>query len=199
VIVGSSSVFAIESEITEAVPNIGQLALGFFVIHISGKVFGVKERDATMLGRSFGEVSNRLNRRGTHSFTVLDRADPVETAQAYLDAIYRDGPRTDYFGLSQQEFVDAVHSSAVTWAPDGDEAFDDGSKVLHMDVGSKVRLVAFINTDAPDDMIGTIREVWLDADLFYGVLSRWKDLFASEWENRLGLPVFRRVSWCAIS
>lgn len=55
-IVGSSSVFAIESEITEAVPGIGQLALGFFVIHISGQAFGVKEPDATMLGCSFGEV-----------------------------------------------------------------------------------------------------------------------------------------------
>jgi len=81
-----------------------------------------------------------------------------------------------------------VHSSAITWAPDGDEAFDDGSVVLHLDVENRVRLIAFNNTDVADDMIGTIREVWLDADLFYGVLSRWRDNFDAEWESRLDLP-----------
>lgn len=184
-IVGSSNVFAIESEITEAVPNIAQLALGFFVIHINGWVFGVKEPDATMLGCSFGEVSNRLRRRGTHSFAVLDDVDPVTIAQAYLDAIYRGGPRTGYFGLSQQGFADAVHSSAVRWAPDGDEAFDDGSYVLQFDVGNRIRLVGFVNTDFANDVPATVKEIWLDADFFYDVLSRWRNLFASERENRL--------------
>lgn len=184
-IVGSSSVFALESEITEAVPNTGQRALGFFLIHIASRAFGVKEPDATMLGCSFGEVSNRLQRRGTHSFAVADYAGAAQIAQAYLDAIYRDTSRTDYFGLSQQGFVDAFHSSAARWAPDGDEAFDDGSHVLQFDVGNRVRLIGFINTDSPEDVSATIKEIWLDANIFYDVLSRWKDLFASAWENRL--------------
>ncbi len=141
-----------------------------------------------MLGCSFEEVNSRLQRCGTHCAPVLGDINAAEIAEAYLDVIYRDTPRTDYFGLSHQKFVEVVHSSAITWAPDGDEAFDDGSVVLHLDVENRVRLIAFNNTDVADDMIGTIREVWLDADLFYGVLSRWRDNFDAEWESRLDLP-----------
>lgn len=188
VIVREASLFAIESEITKVVPSISQRALGFFVIHVCGRRFGVQEPDASMLGCSFEEVNSRLQRCGTHCARVLRDINAADVAEAYLDAIYRDTSRTDYFGLSHQGFVEVVHSSAIRWAPDGDEAFDDGSVVLHLDVENRVRLIAFNNTDVADDMIGTIREVWLDADLFYGVLSRWRDNFDAEWESRLDLP-----------
>ena len=42
VIVGDSGIFAIESEITKAIPNISQRALGFF--YHGGRTFGVKEQ-----------------------------------------------------------------------------------------------------------------------------------------------------------
>ena len=184
-IVGERSLFAIESEITRAVPNLSQRALGFFVIHISGRTFGIKQPDASMMGCSFNEVNDRLKRRGTHSTPVLDDIGAAEVAEAYLDAIHRDTVRTDYFGLSRTKFVETVYSNAVTWAPDGDEAFDDGSHVLQFDIGSRVRLVAFVNTASPDDMIGTISEEWLEAELFYNVLSRWREAFALEWAGRL--------------
>jgi hypothetical protein len=48
VIVGEASLFAIESEITKVVPNISQRALGFFVIHVCGRRFGVQEPDALL-------------------------------------------------------------------------------------------------------------------------------------------------------
>lgn len=184
-IVGDSNVFAVESEITKAVPALSQRALGFFVIHVGGRTFGVKDTCASMLGCSFDEVSSRLQRRGTHCATVLTDVDAARMAGAYLDAIYHDTLRTDYFGLSREAFAKALYSNAVTWAPDGDAAFDDGSHVLQFDVGREVRLVAFVNTGSPDEMAGTIREEWLDADLFYGVLSRWRDLFVAEWESKL--------------
>jgi hypothetical protein len=63
-------------------------------------------------------------------------------------------------------------------------AFDDGSCVLQLDVGNKVRLNAFINTDSPEDVGATLSEEWLDAGLFYGVLSRWSELFAAEWAEK---------------
>jgi hypothetical protein len=167
------------------VPSISQRALGFFVIHLGGRIFGVKEPDASMLACSFGEVDDRVRRRGTHAVSFLDAIDAAQVAEAYLDAIYRDTPRTDFFGRSREEFSEAVFSNAVNWAPDGDEAFDDGSHVLQFDVGSRVRLVAFVNTDSPEDLCGTIIEEWLDADLFYDALSRWKMLFAAEWARKL--------------
>lgn len=184
-IVGDCCVFAIESKITEAVERLSQLALGFFVIHVGRHAFGVRKPDASMLGCSFGEVEHRLQRRGTHLLPMLADVAAVDVAAAYLDAIYRDHPRTDYFGLSQHQFTDALYSSGSIWAPDGDEAFDDGSHILQFDVGSRVRIVAFINTKSPDDLAGTISEQWMEADLFYAIISGWKTLFAIERSSRL--------------
>lgn len=184
-IVGDCCVFAIERRITEAVESLSQLALGFFVIHVGGRAFGVREPDASMLGCSFREVDHRVQRRGTHVFPMLADVPAGDLAEAYLDAVYRDSPRMEYFGLSQRHFLDALHSSRSIWAPDGDEAFDDGSHVLQFDVEGRVRIIAFMNTALPDELSGTISEEWVDADLFYGIASGWKTLFAMERASRL--------------
>jgi hypothetical protein len=184
-IAGDPSVFAIESEITEALENPGQMALGFFIIHVGGRAFGVKEPDASCLGCSFNEVEARLRRRGMHMSPFPTDYHAADVAEAYLDAIYRDTPRRDYVGLSRQEFVEAIYTSAVIWAPDGDETFDDGSHVLQFDVGSRVRIIAFVNTESPDDLTGTIKEEWLDANFFYSVMSDWKTLITAERADRL--------------
>jgi hypothetical protein len=184
-IVGDCRVFAIESGITEAIENTSQLALGFFVVHVGGRAFGVRQPDASMLGCSFSEVELRFRRRGTHVPPIPPDVPATEVATAYLDAFYRDNARTDYFGLSQHQFVDALQSSGAIWAPDGDEAFDDGSHILQFDVNGRVRIVAFLNTEAPDDFPQTISEEWMDADLFYAIVSGWKTLFAMERTGRL--------------
>lgn len=184
-IVGDSRIFAIESEITEAVESLSQLALGYFVIHVGGRVFGVRQPDASMLGCSFNEVEHRLRRRGEHASPIPDDIPAPEIATAYLDAFYRDNKRRDYFGLSKHHFVDALESSGVIWAPDGDEAFDDGSHILQFDVDSRVRIVALLNTEEPDGFSQTISEEWVDADLFYAIISAWKTLFSLERTDRL--------------
>jgi hypothetical protein len=179
-IVGDHRIFAIESGITEAVESVSQLALGYFVIHVGGRAFGVRQPDASMLACSFNEVEHRLRRRGMHAPRIPLHVPATEVATAYLDAFYRDSARTDYFGLSQDQFVDALQSSGAIWAPDGDEAFDDGSHVLQFDVDGRVRIIAFLNTEEPDDSPQTIIEEWMDADLFYAIVSGWKTLFAIE-------------------
>ena len=184
-IVGDHRIFAIESGITEAVENLSQLALGFFVIYVGGRAFGVRQPDASMLGCSFNAVEYRLQRRGTHVAPIPDDVPAAEVAAAYLDAFYRDTARTDYFGISRHQFVDALQSSGAIWAPDGDEAFDDGSHILQFDVDSRVRIIAFLNTGAPDDLPQTISEEWMGADLFYAIVSGWKTLFSMERTNRL--------------
>ena len=179
-IVGDRRVFAIESTITDVVESPIHLALGSFVIHVGGRSFGVQQPDATMLGCSFHEVRNRLERRGTHLLPLLTKVAAADAIEAYLDAIYRGNPRTDCFGISQQQFTDALQSSGSVWAPDGDEAFDDGSHILQFDVGKRVRIIAFVNTEPPDELSGTIREEWMESDLFYEIISAWITLFAKE-------------------
>ncbi|MBA3040237.1 MAG: immunity 42 family protein [Alphaproteobacteria bacterium] len=192
-IVGDCCVFAIESRITDAVESLSQLALGSFFIHVGGRTYGSREPDASMLGCSFNEVEHRLQRRGTHQFPALADVAAADVTAAYLNAIYRDSPRMNYFGLSRQQFADALQSSGSIWAPDGDQAFDDGSHILQFDVGCRVRIIAFLNTESPGELSGTIREEWMDADLFYAIVSGWKTLFSIERASKLKAKSRSRV------
>jgi len=78
-----------------------------------------------------------------------------------------------------------IYSHHIQWGPQCDEAFDDGSWVLHFDVGNRVRLIALTlkegkdNYHSPDPL--TLTDQWLDADEFYGVLERWRNAFEVEW------------------
>ncbi|APG84852.1 hypothetical protein SAMCCGM7_Ch2107 [Sinorhizobium americanum CCGM7] len=91
--------------------------------------------------------------------------DGRSIAMAYLAAFYREERgHNDFLGMSLAAFSGALLSN--TWAPDGDEAFDDGSHVLQFDVGDKVRLIVFKNTDGSADVTDTLTEQWLDADDF---------------------------------
>lgn len=184
VVVGDRMSFAIESAITQAFPSLSQYALGYFIIHIRGKAYGVQEPDASMLGSSFEAVNDRLRRRGTHQFPFLSTIDAPLIAEAFLDAMYRQTARIDYFGLPATEFTEILSRNAIVWAPDGDEAFDDGSHVLQFDVGNKVRLIAFVNTESPEDVSGTVAEEWLDDEVFYSALSCWSEQFAAGWTSR---------------
>lgn len=184
-LIGDRQTFAIESGMTEVFADKGNFALGFFVIHVGGRRFGVEGSTATMLGNSFDEVEHRLFRRGAHVMPLLGNVDAATIVEAYLDALYRDKSRADYVGLSKQEFCKAIYLSNVIWAPDGDAAFDDGSHVLQFDVKGKVRLIAFVNTEKPIDVAGTIREVWLEVSAFYDALRLWKELLAKERNDRL--------------
>jgi hypothetical protein len=50
-----------------AYERLGFLALGFFVIHIGGRCYGVRAQDATMLACSFSKVERRIAERGLHT------------------------------------------------------------------------------------------------------------------------------------
>jgi hypothetical protein len=181
-IVGDPSRFAIESEITIAYERPSFMALGFFVIHVMGRCFGVKESDATMLACSFDEVGRRINRRGTHAFPILMEAAAYGIAEALRRGGYYDSTKVDcFFGMPSSEFNEAISSNHLVWAPDGDEAFDDGSYVLHLEDADSVRLIAFVsNSDLPFDT-ASLCEVRLSPEDFYGVLEQWHQGFRSEW------------------
>ena len=180
--VGDTSVFAIESEITRAFERLSWRGLGFFVIHVAGQSYGIKCTGQSMLACSLDEVGRRIERRGTHQAPFAE-APAIDIANAYTSAVYLDNNESDtYFDMSEAQFTKALRSNSLVWAPDGDEAFDDGSYVLQFDVGDRVRLIAFRRPDSLVDP-ASVREVWISSDIFYNDLRQWRDGFIAEWES----------------
>ena len=180
--IGETSIFAIESHIDRAFEKPSWRGLGFFVIYICGRRYGIKSPGQTMLACSLDEVERRISRRGTHEAVFAD-ADATEIANAYTRAVYVDHDESEtYFGMSETQFTEAINSRGIVWAPDGDEAFDDSSYILQFDVDERVRLVAFTRPDGSVDPT-SLREVWLSACDFYSTLLRWQDAFLAEWKS----------------
>jgi hypothetical protein len=181
-VVGDSDHFALESEITHAYARKSLRALGFFLIHVAGEAYGVRLWDATMLACSLDEVARRISMRGMHTSSVLSAAESESVAIAYDRAVYREHLADElFFGMRHSEFVNLLQSRHLVWAPDGDEAFDDGSCVLQIDAGDRVRLIGFRRTmnSEPENL----KEVWMTADDFYDVLKSWHVRFLKEWAS----------------
>jgi hypothetical protein len=121
--------------------------------------------------------------RGSHSVPFADGTDAGKIAHAFRNAIYAEKQQESYFGIPLTEFSDMIQSKRIVWAPDGDEAFDDGSYVLQFDIRDRVRLIAFkSDRDYRHDPI-TLSDIWLTAEDFYDVLQRWHGAFAAEWAS----------------
>jgi immunity protein 42 of polymorphic toxin system len=179
--IGNASVLAIESSITLAYERLSFRALGFFVIHVAGRSYGRRLPDSTLLACSYDEVGRRIAMRGSHNVAFATEPDAGKIADAFLNAIYAKEPRESHFGIPLSEFSDMIQLKRIVWAPDGDEAFDDGSYVLQFDVQDRVRLIAFKSGHTYLHDPDTLRDIWLAAEEFYHVLERWHDAFESEW------------------
>ncbi len=186
-IIGDPRFFAIESRIKDAYESLGLLALGFFILHVGGRSYGQTAIDSTMLACSFNAVEERLTDRGKHTAPFAAESDAGKIADAFRNAIYSEEQEESYFGISRDDFCNFfyVESNDRMWAPDGDEAFDDGSFVLQFDVEDHVRLIAFRCWEEPGREYlhdpATLSDVWLKADDFYRILQEWRDAFKAEW------------------
>lgn len=96
-IVGNPSIFAIESEITRAYERPSQLALGFFVVHVAGRSYGIRKPDASMLGVSFDQVDKRIGRRGSHKPAFAMDANAADIAYSFRRAIYDESEEGELF------------------------------------------------------------------------------------------------------
>lgn len=182
-IIGNKSKFAIESIITEAYERLSFRALGYFVIHIDSTKYGIDLPDATLLACSFDEVENRLLRRGSHTAPFDKEPNANSIADAVCASIYFEEQKDEcFFGIPRANFYNIIVSNKLIWAPDGDEAFDDGSHILQFDIENQVRLIGF-NRDG--SKVNNLTDIWLDADEFYTILQHWHDTFKSEWEAAL--------------
>lgn len=191
-IVGNPDVFAIESEVTQAYEQLSFRALGFFVIDVQGRSYGVKEPDATMLACSFDEVGRRIARRGQHTPPFAIDSNAGDIAYGFRRANYDVEEEGELlFGWPVPQFNDAVSSNHLEWAPDGDEAFDDSSYVLHFEDKDRVRLIAFKSTLDSTYDLANLSDVWLSQDNSYGILQDWRDRFEAEWEALPKVPINR--------
>jgi len=184
-LIGNPFIFAIESSITQAYANLGHLALGYFVIHVAGKIYGVREPDASLLACSFDEVQRRLKRRGHHRFPELSgfRADMI--AEAVHNAIYSEEPDDYVLDMPAEEFTQTLYARKIIWAPDGDAAFDDSGHVLQIDEEDGVRIIAFTNDYDAEIIRKSVSEVFLSSSVFYETLQTWKDMFERERNEKL--------------
>jgi hypothetical protein len=182
-IVGDTSVFAIESGISQAYERPSLRALGFFVIHIAGHCYGEHSPEATMLANSFDEVNKRLSNRGQHTaFFADDNAGKI--ADSISRALYADEQEGEqFFGISQPTFRHMIYSHDLLWAPDGDAAFEDGSCVLQFDIEDRVRLIAFKKGENYFHSSASLSDAWLPAETFYKVLGQWRHDFEAEWAS----------------
>jgi hypothetical protein len=186
-IAGEKQKFAIESSITIVNENTSIRGIGYFLIYIQGICYGVNEPDSTALACSFDQVQQRIEMRNLHSTPYAKENDPLIIANSFRHAVYDSGQENIYFfGLSHKQFVDMLYENKIVWAPDGDEAFDDGSYILQFDLGdNNVRLIGFKCNDGIECDPQTISDLIIKADEFYNILQQWHDGFIAEWKQRL--------------
>lgn len=182
-IIGDTSVLAIESSISQAYEQLSFRALGFFAIYVSGFCYGRRSADSTMRACSFDEVESRIAMRGSHVVPFTAETDAGKIASAFRNAIYGEEPSESHFGIPSAQFREMIYSKRIVWAPDGDEAFDDGSYVLQFDLKDQVRLIAFKSTICHPYDSPTIRDIWIASDNFYDILRRWHEAFENEWAS----------------
>ena len=179
-IVGNPNIFAIESEITRAYERTSQLALGFFVVHVAGRCYGIREPEASMLGVSFDQIGQRIARRGNHNPPFPMNAPAADIAYSFRHAIYDESKEGElFFGMPLHQFTEAISSNNLEWI--SDEEFDDSSYVMQFEDENQVRLIAFTGT--PDFLYdpATLRDVSLSQNEFYWILQVWHHRFKDEW------------------
>jgi len=179
-LIGDPDIFAIESFVNKVYPNSSFLALGFFSIHVAGNVYGVRLPDASMLSCSFNAVRRRIERRGCHLLPCNSDLDALLIVEAVHNLIYSENPKSYVLGLPRENLIESLYGKEVLWAPDGDEAFDDGGHVLHIDYGDKVRIIAFLNNEKIESIKESVAEICLSSNEFYEILGRWRNFFEKE-------------------
>lgn len=178
-IFGNPKFLAVESEVLKYYEQRSSRALGFIVIHVGGMEYGLREADATMLACILDGSQRRLDQRGQHVCT-FDYAPAEDIAAALMEIIYEEEVREDFWGLDPEAFHKHIHYKNLLWSQSGDEAFDDGSHVVQIDVGSRVRVLAFKRTSEGIDP-RTLRDVWIEDVEFYNILSDWLKAFEANW------------------
>jgi len=186
ILIGDKRRFAIE---TGFAPQSGRkiaTVYGLFRIWIDGLGYGIDQEDATCLANSYEWLKYRLDNRGT--FVGVDWSN--KSVQEILGSA-----RYEIYGRIGATAESCEPFRRLMMAPDGDEAFDDGSTIIQFDVNNVVRLVAgrtsaMNSVEALDRATyrdeysrllrwepGTLRDITFDADVFYDTIRQWLSAF----------------------
>lgn len=180
VLIGNPGKLAIRSSMAAAYERLGAMALGSFQVIVNGLEYGKSSCNATLLACSFDAVVARIEAAGTHVAPFSSNSSS-DIALAYVSALFGDeNGESEVAEISREAFLDSMDAAHIVWAPDGDEAFDDGSVILQFDLKDNVRLVCFKRTD---DGISQLTDITLSSVEFYGVLRDWRSAFFEEWRS----------------
>ena len=182
-IIGDTSKFAIESGISQAFERRSFLALGFFLIHVGGVCYGVRDDQATMLSSPLQKLNRILRLRGLIQGPELFEQQTAAEIFELLDSVIFEGDQRKSCQLVQDSFdvADFLYSSHAAMHHGCDEAFDDGSVLYYFPFQNKVRIIAALSGEDTSRKLVSIRDIWITSDEFYGVIKDWRDFFQSEW------------------
>ncbi|MBB4100454.1 hypothetical protein GGR46_004026 [Sphingomonas kyeonggiensis] len=183
ILVGNPEMLAIESCVDEFVAQKSQMGIGYFLIHVGGRQYGVKKPRACVMGNSYNEIVSRISQDGKHILNSSSKIDSKELSIYILNSIYNRGFEGGVIPSQwSKEIDDNLYANALIWAPDGDSAFDDGSHVVQVDDGQFARITAFINAETQDEFENSISDVILRRETFYETLGAWAREFDGQWK-----------------
>lgn len=182
-IVGDPDKFAIESWLVEAYDDRHFMAMGSFQVHVAARCYGVsKPGNVWAMAYPWNFLRDRLAQRSASPFWLGANLAAVDLAIAVRAAWHSENESDTYLGIRLKEFWRSLQTNNIDWQDNCERAFDDSSHVLTMDHVDRVRVVAFTRTDLESELAGTVAEVWLDCDSYYGILDTWQRKFKAEWD-----------------
>ena len=169
-IVGDRSRFAVEIELHPDSPKSISTGFGLYRFWIADQPYGRSAPDASCLAASCDALRERLGQRGHHDATGMPTGNPLGILERAYWLIYR---VTDVHIASRQASAQEVaQARRLMMAPDGDEAFDDGSFVVQWDDRGVVGLAAGLVGEGDGPMIvDPVRSIRLGTVDFYDVVA----------------------------
>jgi hypothetical protein len=127
----------------------------------------------------------RIKRRGQHIASFADSESAQGLTYAFRRVLYVGCDTNEKtFGLIPETFTKLVYNNNLLWAPDGSEAFDDSSYIIHFDIKDEVRLIGFRSIIDKYYDEKTLVDVRMDADRFYKIIEHWQFDFEKELKSK---------------
>lgn len=188
---GVTTQFAIESIVAACTSDDYYLALGSLVVHINGKAFGGRKPTATLLGSGFRSAGRIVESAGMYRVPAFDNAT-AENIASLVSSIYNwQYPEPAPPSPLSPELLAELRILDLIWE-DVDEAFDDGSVIVHLDTAIGVRVIGW-RLDRYSGPID-VAEVILPSHVFYHVIDDWrKQLLAYCQKHEVGGEDFIRI------
>lgn len=183
-LIGSIKRFAIEYTIREFYEN-NFIGDGKFLVYINGIPYGQNRDDSTTFSCIIPELGKRIITRKITD-KILRENGHAEIAHNYYDCFFADEPKTTYFGLSKKDFEKVIIENNCSW--NGmDEAFDDGSFILQINMNSTTtKLIGFKAISCFPVEIEKISTIEISVDVFNTTIQQFIESLKTDFVNNYG-------------